>query len=420
MVASSIEWAAICSPASSPRWFASSLRTDGTSSLSNMRKVILLGASGNIGSQSLDLFLADKASFELVGISVGHHVEKLEGILAQFPTIQAVFVQEEKDAESLQKAHGSLKIYWGDDGLISLIQETECDMVENALVGFSGLVPSLTALRTNKILCLANKESLVVGGELIRKILAQGQGKLYPIDSEHVALAKCLSKVNREDVERLIITASGGAFRKLSRNELANVTPEMALQHPTWKMGAKITIDSATMMNKGFEVIEAHYLFDWPIEKIEVLLHDESEVHSLILMKDGTYYADVGKPDMHGPIAYALYEGKAPFEVRHEKGIHDFGDYHFKAFDPVRYPAVPMALKALRNGGIETTVLNAANEEAVHLFLEGKIPFLDIEHACSLALANFPNIMRPTLRDILTTDSLTRIYVRRKFAGSTN
>jgi 1-deoxy-D-xylulose-5-phosphate reductoisomerase len=385
-----------------------------------MRKVILLGASGNIGSQSLDLFLADKASFELVGISVGHHVEKIEGILAQFPTIQAVCVQEEKDAESLQKAHGSLKIYWGDDGLISLIQETECDMVENALVGFSGLVPSLTALRTNKILCLANKESLVVGGELIRKILAQGQGKLYPIDSEHVALAKCLSKVNREDVERLVITASGGAFRKLSRNELANVTPEMALQHPTWKMGAKITIDSATMMNKGFEVIEAHYLFDWPIEKIEVLLHDESEVHSLILMKDGTYYADVGKPDMHGPIAYALYEGKAPFEVRHEKGIHDFGDYHFKAFDPVRYPAVPMALKALRNGGIETTVLNAANEEAVHLFLEGKIPFLDIEHACSLALANFPNIMRPTLRDILTTDSLTRIYVRRKFAGSTN
>jgi 1-deoxy-D-xylulose-5-phosphate reductoisomerase len=143
-------------------------------------------------------------------------------------------------------------------------------MVENALVGFSGLVPSLTALRANKILCLANKESLVVGGELIRKILGQGQGKLYPIDSEHVALAKCLSKVKREDVERLVITASGGAFRKLSRNELTNVTPEMALQHPTWKMGAKITIDSATMMNKGFEVIEAHYLFDWPVEKIEV------------------------------------------------------------------------------------------------------------------------------------------------------
>jgi 1-deoxy-D-xylulose-5-phosphate reductoisomerase len=388
----------------------------GTSS-SNMRKVALLGASGNIGSQSLDLFAQDRTSFELVAISVGHHVEKIEGILASFPSVQSVCVQEEADAKSLQISHGNLHVYWGDDGLVSLLNDCGCDMVENALVGFSGLVPSLTSLRLGKILCLANKESLVVGGTIIERLLHEGKGQLYPIDSEHVAIAKCLSKVKREDVERLVITASGGAFRKLSRSELTGVTPEMALQHPTWKMGAKITIDSATMMNKGFEVIEAHYLFDWPVDKIEVLLHDESEVHSLLLMKDGTYYADVGKPDMHGPIAYAIYEGKAPFEVRHEKTIQDFGDYHFHAFDPKRYPAVPMALKALREGGIETTVLNAANEEAVHLFLEGKIPFLDIEQACSLALANFPNIMRPTLRDILTTDSLTRLYVRRKFGG---
>jgi 1-deoxy-D-xylulose-5-phosphate reductoisomerase len=383
-----------------------------------MRNVILLGASGNIGSQSLDIFGADRASFELRGISVGHQVNKIEGIVASFPTIKAVCVQEQKDAESLQKAHENLKVYWGDDGLVSLIQETECDLVENALVGFSGLVPSLSALRANKILCLANKESLVVAGPLIERLLAEGKGTLYPIDSEHVALAKCLSKVKREDVERLVITASGGAFRKLSRNELGSVTPEMALKHPTWTMGPKITIDSATMMNKGFEVIEAHYLFDWPVDKIEILLHDESEVHSLLLMKDGSYYADVGKPDMHGPIAYALYEGKAPFEVQHEKALADFGPYHFKAFDPDRYPAVGLALRALRDGGVETTVLNAANEEADHLFLEGKIPFLDIEHACSLALANFPNIMRPTLRDILTTDSLTRLYVRRKFGGA--
>jgi 1-deoxy-D-xylulose-5-phosphate reductoisomerase len=381
-----------------------------------MRHVALLGASGNIGSQSLDLFVLDRASFELNAISVGHHVEKIPDILKNFPTVHYLCVQEQTDALTLEKAYPDLTISWGDEGLVELLEKCGCDMVENALVGFSGLIPSLTALRLDKILCLANKESLVVGGTLIERLLAQGKGKLYPIDSEHVALAKCLSKVKREDVERLVITASGGAFRKLSRSELKNVTPEMALQHPTWKMGAKITIDSATMMNKGFEVIEAHYLFDWPVDKIEILLHDESEVHSLLLMKDGSYYADVGKPDMHGPIAYALYEGKAPFEVRHEKGIHDFGDYHFKAFDPVRYPAVPLALKALRNGGIETTILNAANEEAVHLFLEGKIPFLDIEQACSLALANFPNIMRPTLRDIETSDALARLYVRRKFA----
>src|SRR5574344_2910018 len=329
MAASSTEWEAICSPASLPRSLASSSPTDGISSSSDMRKVILLGASGNIGSQSLDLFQADKTSFELVGISVGHHVEKIEGILTQFPTIKAICVQEPADAESLQKAHGSLKIYWGDDGLVSLIQETDCDLVENALVGFSGLVPSLTALRTKKIRCLANKESLVVGGELIERLLAQGQGKLYPIDSEHVALAKCLSKVKREDVERLIITASGGAFRKLSRNELTNVTPEMALQHPTWKMGAKITIDSATMMNKGFEIIEAHYLFGYGLEDIEVLMHDESQVHSLVKLEDDSFLADISHPDMRLPITYALFEGQTKFECARIKSLKQLDNYHF-------------------------------------------------------------------------------------------
>lgn len=382
------------------------------------RTVCLLGASGNIGSQSLDLFEKDPEAFNLKAISVGHHVEKIDGILARFPSIAFVCVEEQNDAESLQKAHQNLKIYWGSEGLVSLIEESGCAMVENALVGFAGLLPSLAALRNDRILCLANKESLVVGGVFIKRLLAAGHGVLYPIDSEHVALAKCLAKVDRRAVDKLVITASGGAFRKLSRSELKNVTPAMALNHPTWTMGAKITIDSATMMNKGFELIEAHYLFDWPVERMEVLLHDESEVHSLLLMKDGSYYADVGKPDMHGPIAYALYEGKAPFEVFHETDLHSFGPYHFKAFDPVRYPAVGMCLNALHEGGIETTVLNAANEEAVHLFLEGKIPFLDIEQACALALANFPNIMRPTLRDVLSTDSLARIYVRRKFGGA--
>lgn len=381
-----------------------------------MRHVCLLGASGNIGGQSLDLLKADPASFELDAISVGHHVEKIPAILADFPSIHFVCVEEQADAESLQKANEKLKVYWGDDGLVSLISECGCDLIENALVGFSGLVPSLTALRQDKILCLANKESLVVGGTFIERLLAEGHGKLYPIDSEHVALAKCLSKVKREDVERLVITASGGAFRKLSRSELKTVTPEMALQHPTWTMGAKITIDSATMMNKGFEVIEAHYLFNWPVDHIEILLHDESEVHSLLLMKDGSYYADINKPDMHGPIRYALYEGNTPFEIFHERGLHDFGPYHFKAFDPQRYPAVPMCLRAFAEGGIETAVLNAANEEAVRLFLAGKIPFLDIEQACALALRSFPNIMRPTLRDVLTSDSLARLYVKRKYA----
>lgn len=380
-----------------------------------MKKILLLGASGNIGGQSLDILKADPSSFSLIGFSVGHQSEKIEGILQDFPSVKSVCVIDPQIAENLRKSHPELSVYWGDEGLKDLIINSDADLVENALVGFSGLVPSLTALREKKTLLLANKESLVVGGELINRLLREGNGKLIPIDSEHVAIAKCLSQVNREDVERLVITGSGGPFRKKSRNELGGVTPEEALNHPTWKMGKKISIDSATMMNKGFEVIEAHYLFSWPLDKIEVVLHDESEVHSLILMKDGSYYAEVSKPDMHGPIKYALYEGQLDFEVRHEHNLHDFGPYTFHVFDPKRYPAVGMCLEALKSGGAEPCILNAANEVADHLFLEGKISFLDIERICALAEREIPNIMRPTLRDLLSVDSLTRIYLERKF-----
>ena len=382
-----------------------------------MRKVLLLGASGNIGTQALDILERDPTSFSLIAISVGKHIEKIPQILSRFASISFLCVQNEDDAKKLEKEYPSLKIYFDDEGLISLIRESNADMVVNALVGFAGLMPSITALEENKILCLANKESLVVGGEKIKRLLARGKGKLYPIDSEHVALAKCLSKVNRSDVDKLIITASGGSFRKLSRNELEDVTPEMALKHPTWSMGEKITIDSATMFNKGFEVIEAYYLFNWPIDRIEVLMHDESYVHSALLMKDGTYYADVCKPDMHGPIEYALYEGKNDFTIYHEKKLSDFGRYTFHKFKKERYPAVGIALSALKEGGIKTAILNAADEEAVYLFLEGKIPFLSIEKIVSRSLAHFPNIEHPTLRDIRSMDFYTRLYVKRTFGG---
>jgi 1-deoxy-D-xylulose-5-phosphate reductoisomerase len=382
-----------------------------------MRKVCLLGASGNIGTQSLDIFASDRKSFELKAISIGHQIDKIPAILASFPSITHLCVEEETDAIALRKSNPALKIYSGDEGLKDLIKESGCDMVENALVGFSGLVPSLTTLQLDKILCLANKESLVVGGDFIKRLLKAGTGKIYPIDSEHVALAKCLSKVNRADVKRFIVTASGGAFRDMTRDELKNVTPALALNHPTWKMGPKITIDSDTMMNKGFELIEAHYLFDWPIEDMMIVINEESEVHSALEMKDGTFYADVGKPDMHGPISYALYEGKIPFEVYSGHSLESFGPYHFRKFDPLRYPAVDIALRAYTHGGVSTTVLNAANEEADKLFLAGKISFVDIEPLCRLALHNIPNIMNPTLRDVLTSDAYTRLFIERKVAS---
>lgn len=382
-----------------------------------MRKVLLLGASGNIGSQTLDVLEKDRTSFELVGISVGKRVEKIADIISRFSSIKYCCVQNEEDAVKLKETYPNITIYSGDVGLKDIIKESGSDMVVNALVGFAGLVPSLVSLENNKILCLANKESLVVGGDKINRLLNEGKGKLYPIDSEHVALAKCLSRVNRNDVDKLIVTASGGSFRKLKRSQLKDVTVEDALNHPTWSMGKKITIDSATMFNKGFEVIEAYQLYHFPLEKIEVLMHDESYVHSAILMKDGTYYADVCKPDMHGPIEYALYEGRNKFEVFHAGNMNNFGNFTFHKFDTERYPAVGIALGALKEGGLMTTILNAAVEETDYLFLDKKIPFLSIETIVSKALSHFPNKANPTLRDILSTDAYTRLYIRQKFGG---
>jgi len=385
-----------------------------------MRKVLLLGASGNIGVQSLDIFEADRSSFELVGISVGKQTGKIEPILKRFPSIKGVYCIDEGFAKDLKEKHPELDVFSGENGLSELIKNSDADMVENALVGFSGLVPSVTALQENKILCLANKESLVVGGDIINKLLDEGHGKMWPIDSEHVAIAKCFSKVNPDDVEKILLTGSGGAFRNLKIDELDNVTPEMALHHPTWNMGAKITIDSDTMMNKGFEIIEAHHLFRYDVDKVEVILHDESNLHSALLLKDGTIVGDVSKPDMHGPIAYALYEGKAPFEVFKVKKLEDFGPFHFHKFNPERYPAVPLCIKALKMGGTATAVINAANEVAIALFLERKIRFSDIVKVNEMTLSHFTNIMNPTLTTLVKVDKEVRQYVRATFEKGVN
>lgn len=376
-----------------------------------MRKVCLLGASGSIGGQSLDLFRADRKAFELVGISVGKRVEKIPAILRDFPSVTALCVQRREDRLTLEERFPALDWFDGDEGLLALIERCGCDMVENALVGFAGLRPSIRALELDKILALANKESLVVGGDLINALLKSGHGRLYPIDSEHVAIAKLLSSVDRDAVDKILITASGGSFRNLSREELANVTPAEALRHPTWSMGAKITIDSATMMNKGFEVIEAKVLFDFPLERTEILMHPESHVHSLLRLKDGSYLADVSSPDMHGPIAYALYESRVDFSLERGKALADFAPYHFAPYDPRRYDAPRIALKAFAMGGTSRAVLNAANEEAVYAFLDGKIRFLDIERLVELAIDSLPNVASPTLEQLISADEAARRFV---------
>ena len=284
-------------------------------------------------------------------------------------------------------------------------------MVVNALVGFVGLKPSITTLENNKILCLANKESLVVGGEIINNLLAKGKGKLYPIDSEHVAIAKCLA-VDNQNVDKIIITASGGPFRNLKRDQLTNITPEQALAHPNWKMGKKITIDSATMVNKTFEVIEAHYLFDYDFDDIEIKINYNSYVHSIVRYNDGTYRADVGKPDMRVPIKYALYQGLTDYQTVVTDNLDNIKNTTFGEFDIKRFPIVNVAKKVIKEKGSLGAIFNASNEEAVRAFLNHEISFLGIEKIINTCLDKQDNIKNPNYEQLKRVDTLTRKMVK--------
>lgn len=341
-------------------------------------KVLLLGASGSIGGQAIDIINEANGKFELTAFSVGKNYEKAVEILKQFPSVKKVFVCSFKDAIKLHKEFPKIRIYFGKGGLAKLTRNSSYDMCVDALVGIAGLEPAVIALRKNKILCLANKEALVTGGNVINKLLTKGKGKLYPIDSEHVALAKCLANCDAKDVKRLIITASGGALRNVPLKDLGQVKAEQALKHPTWKMGNKITIDCATMMNKGFEVIEAYYLYGYPLDKITVLMHDESLVHSAVELNNGTFIVEYGKPDMHNPIRWAMYEGKNEYEVLKIKSLDELKDCHFHKYDPERYPCTELAKQALTEGCSKMIALNAANEVLVHKYLNDEIGFLDI------------------------------------------
>ena len=375
-----------------------------------MMKVCLLGASGSIGQQTIEVMLENPNDFDLVAFSVGRRVRKIANILKNFPNVRAVCLQDKEDAHRYQSKYPNVIFFWGDDGLNQLIKISKADIVVNALVGFVGLKPSITALENNKILCLANKESLVVGGELINKILKKSQGKIYPIDSEHAAIRKCLS-VDDQDVEKIIITASGGPFRELKRDELKDVTPEQALNHPNWEMGKKITIDSATMVNKAFEIIEAHYLFGFEAEKIETILNYNSYVHSIVRYNDGTYRLDAGKPDMRVPIKYALYQGLTDYQTIVTDDLNKIKKTTFGKLLITRYPIIKVAYQVINEKGTLGAVFNASNEEAVKAFLEKKISFLGIEKIINYCLKKVENIPSPSYLDLKRVDNETRQLV---------
>ena len=368
-------------------------------------KLLILGASGSIGEQTIDVIEKNPQDFTLVGFSVGYRSRCIGKIIRKHPSVTHVFLRDHTKLKYYRERFPNVTFLSEKESrLADLITLTDCEMVVNALVGFAGLLPSIKALENNKKLALANKESLVVGGELINSLLKEGKGELFPIDSEHSALWKCL-KVDDKNVKKMMLTASGGAFKKLNRDQLVSVTARDALKHPTWVMGAKITIDCATMINKCFELIEAGYLYHYPYKKLGVMLHDESHLHSYLEYEDGSYRGELSKPDMRNPIKFALYEGKIPFDTQTFKSLDDLKGLHFHEFDPNRYPLVSLAEIVLTKKGTYGTVLNRSNEVAVQAFLKNEISFLDIERIVFYCMKKHKNIPHPTLKQINKVDA---------------
>jgi len=378
-----------------------------------LRFISLLGASGSIGTQTLDVIRSHPNQFRLTAISIGKNIDLGRKIIEEFsPSL--VSVANEDDCKGLRAEYGhKIKIVHGQDGLIEAATLLEADIVVNAVVGSVGLLPTLMAIKAGKTIALANKETLVTAGHIVMDAAAKRGVAILPVDSEHSAIFQCLQGEKEKNIEKIILTASGGSFRDKSREELRDVTIEEALNHPNWSMGAKITIDSATMMNKGLEVIEAHWLFQLPYERIDVLLHKESIIHSMVQFHDSSVIAQLGTPDMRVPIQYALtYPDRFELSGAKKLDLSEIGVLHFQKVDFGRYRCLKFAYEAGKAGGSLPTVLNAANEEAVAAFLNGQISFLAIEELIECALEKHQVVSSPSLEEIRIIDEETRRLVK--------
>ncbi|WP_144509224.1 1-deoxy-D-xylulose-5-phosphate reductoisomerase [Bacillus sp. FJAT-22090] len=377
------------------------------------KRISLLGATGSIGIQTLDIIKEHPAQFQLVAFSVGKNMEETKRIIHAFPDVKLVSVLQEEDARQLQKEFSHLEVVYGDSGLVQVAAQTHADVLVNAVLGSVGLNPTLEAIKKGITIAIANKETLVTAGHLVMQAAQEYNVPVLPVDSEHSALFQAMNGEKKSEVSKLIITASGGSFRDRTREELKNVTVQDALNHPNWSMGSKITIDSATMMNKGLEVIEARILFDISYDDIEVLLHRESIIHSMVEFQDTSVIAQLGTPDMRVPIQYALsFPERLPRSNAKRLNLAEIGRLHFEEMDYQRYHALKLAIDAGRAGGSMTTVLNAANEAAVALFLQEKIGFLTIDELIERAMDEHVNISSPDLETILHVDTETRKTVQ--------
>src|SRR4051812_28549315 len=350
------------------------------------RRLLILGSTGSIGTQALDVVGAEPEAFELIGLSAERSWEALVD-QARRHGVKRIAIADVDAAARAAEAWTDGEVLAGAEGLVRLVVEAEADLVLNALVGSAGLGPTVATLGEGIDLALANKESLVVGGELVMQLAEATGAQVLPVDSEHSALFQLLAGERTGTVVKLVLTASGGPFRGRVRAELEDVTVEQALRHPTWDMGGKITIDSATLMNKGLELIEAHHLFGVPYERIDVVVHPQSIVHSYIQLCDGASLAHLGYPDMRVPISYALHYPERVDVPVAALDLPALGSLSFERVDEEAFPALRLAREAAGAGGTAPCVLNAANEIAVHAFLAGRLPFLGIAAVIEETLA---------------------------------
>lgn len=381
-----------------------------------VKAITLLGSTGSIGTQTLDILEHHPDKFRLVGIAAGSNVTLLAQQVMQFKP-EIVAICDERKLDELREAIASLtpqpKILAGEQGIVEVARYGDAEAVVTGIVGCAGLLPTIAAIEAGKDIALANKETLIAGGPVVLPLAKKHGVKLLPADSEHSAIFQCLQGVPEGGLRRILLTASGGAFRDWATEDLAKVTMADAIKHPNWSMGRKITVDSATLMNKGLEVIEAHYLFGMDYDNIDIVIHPQSIIHSLIELQDTSVLAQLGWPDMRLPLLYAISWPERVFTDWQPLDLVKAGDLTFRDPDHVKYPCMDLAYAAGRAGGTMTAVLNAANEQAVALFLEEKIHYLEIakviEQVCDRHQKDLNRA--PSLDDILSVDSWARTAV---------
>ncbi len=376
-----------------------------------MKTVAILGSTGSIGQNSLEVLGSLSDRFRVSFLATHKNIDLLRQQVERFRPRNVAVLNHDAALSFKSMMNGSVKVAVGEEGLQDLIDQDESDVVISSLVGFAGLKPTIRAIEKGKTVALANKETLVVAGEMIMNLVKKHRTTLIPIDSEHSAILQCMVGEDVNDISKLVLTASGGPFLHLAKDEFKNVTVERALNHPNWKMGNKITIDSATLMNKGLEVIEAHWLFNLPPERIEVVIHPQSIIHSMVEFVDGSVKAQLGVPDMKLPIQYSLTH---PARVASNYQRIDFNDLREMTFlkpDLAKFECLALAYRALEQGGTAPAILNAANEIAVGAFLSKKIRFDHIPRLIGMALSAVSASTSSELENIVAADTAARRFV---------